>query len=248
MNDIFGDFIISEEKRSNELKIIQNFVDQSGSILSPMLKNKIGHTNSYITFDHAMEANLIRGPYQIYPIGFVRNKIGFVYLPNECDVSYVNRYMHGISDMEKMGVRDWVLDFRGNVGGIFAYFLNLILPFLPEKIESLEENLREQFIETTDSHRHFNSFNEQHFLHARNKIDYDSLTVQINEHSYSSSEYCAYLLRKHSKAKIIGHKSGGALNSPRHLHTIIGDCNVPGTTFNVSEQFVIPDDFHYINF
>ena len=118
---------------------------------------------------------------------------GYIYL-NTFAKTTASQFEDALKDLEKDGIKNLVLDLRGNTGGYLNTAFDIAEQFLPKGkvVYQLQEKGKKTKYKTTKA----------------NKKDYE-LVILIDGRSASASEVLALALKGNYKATLVGEKSYG---------------------------------------
>ncbi len=128
--------------------------------------------------------------------GMLTETIGYVKL-NEFTMNASRNVKKAITDLEKQGAEKYILDLRGNLGGLLVEAVNLSNIFLPKGLPIVSTKGK---VEDNDM-EYFSRFNPTN-LEA-------PLVVLINSQSASASEIVAGVIQDYDRGVLVGHKSYG---------------------------------------
>lgn len=223
---------IDEEKRNNELELIENFIKLVPGEFHDAFMQKIGSHKKYISFNQFIFVNNLytdetkkgivsnHRPDIYYNESTKTVTIWFPYVNNnDYFENYINYTIKSIYQLEKLGVEHWILDFRNHPGGNLKVYVSVILPFVNKFSLNLHSKKQGpiKFQITGDTINWINPKNQ--VLFAEYQLTYipyiveGKISVLINQQSYSAAEFMPYILRENRGAKLYGYKTGGAIST-----------------------------------
>lgn len=205
-------FIITENKRSLELTDIRIFLKILKDPLKQMIIDKMGDIEQYISFDHFLIVNNIQSDKFVTSCGYIFGNQGIIYLPSRStsDDDESRRVTKIIATMHESGVRNWILDYRGNTGGRVLTFMMYISPFITKPFILNEQNGRAIIEFKKDNISIFGTYWAERPYCPR--LNIDSIRVIVNGVSGSSSEFSAHILKTHG-AIIHGTRTASAFTT-----------------------------------
>ncbi|MAR56854.1 MAG: hypothetical protein CMM93_06700 [Rickettsiales bacterium] len=270
MSSIEDPLLVTPQKRIGELKKISNTLNT----LPPILREKVlknGPPDSYIT--HLQFSFCIANfPYEywnhgpVLPCGYFSDGIAVIYFPPQ-DRKYqyqdgdMNAFLRAgdiIRELETFKPKKWILDFRGNTGGVLTTFFNYISPFLPEDF-SIPLKSKEGLIDIKVENDIITWNNPSRtvtktYIVNHQKVHASQIEVFVNHNTASASEFSCYLLKKYNKNIIIrGHSNtSGAITTVQLQNTNIGLFVFPFGEVDdpilKGKKFVKPNKSDYLEF
>lgn len=228
MSYIEGPFIITDKKRKLEIERIKEYIKLI------KVDEKI---NSYLSLEHfiySSNGKIYSGNkiMQIYPLGYIDKDKAIIYIPRVLDHSFESTnnfiviYNKIITELKNKNIKNWVLDLRGNGGGLISLFFHYIKVFVPEYSFELIDNLgRKQSHNFTNENGNF--WDMKILSHKSDFIKNANVTVLLNEYSFSGSLFLAYILKKKINAKIIGGEENKDLTLMHVITTDLGTLRIP---------------------
>ena len=256
-------FIITPEKRKNEIDKIQRFIRHIPAAFRETLELSIGEMDQYISFNHFIHVNRIHEYYDNstgicgLSDGYVDGTRGMIYIAydqNHDEHNHINRNLKIIQRMSDAGVTDWVIDLRSNGGGLIYSFYCYILPFLNGVDINITSNSSGGFMKEHSQDEMLYLMNEngvsiEYETPLYPKITVNSLTIMVNKHSYSCAEWVAHICKKYLGATVIGEITGMAMNFVWTKELYVGDVRYPKYSILGDEsQKITPDRPGYISF
>ncbi len=145
-----------------------------------------------------IEYNITRGKIPIYSVDvayMLDSKTGYIKISHFAERTY-EEYMEGFMKLKNEGMKNLVLDLRGNPGGYLKTAIQIADEFLPEKKLIVYTEGRSRPRET-------------YYASARGYFEQGPLVVLIDEGSASASEIVAGALQDQDRATVIGRRSFG---------------------------------------
>lgn len=145
-----------------------------------------------------IEYEITRGKIPIYSVDvayMLDSKTGYIKISHFAERTY-EEYMEGFMKLKNDGLKNLVLDLRGNPGGYLKTAIQIADEFLPEKKLIVYTQGRSRPRET-------------YYASSRGFFEQGALVVLIDEGSASASEIVAGALQDQDRATIVGRRSFG---------------------------------------
>ena len=136
MATINGPFLIDENIRKEERKKIDEFLDEMPKQVKNLIVQESDPNSAFITKLHFVTSigNISR---VLYPVGTIIEDTAFVYIPEGNEVydpvinaNRIHIYNNLINQLIRKNPKKWVLDFRGNGGGLVQTFFLYLYRFV----------------------------------------------------------------------------------------------------------------------
>ena len=147
---------------------------------------------------------------------------GYVYLPS-IEYEHINKFYNDIKRFDqKYEPKKWIIDLRGNYGGLIQSHIEIIIPFIKIKGRLLSlkrKNLNELSLDVVINNDDYlklrmesgqNDYTTD-ILKVYRVINNDDINILVDESTASAAEFIAIILKKLG-AKIYGKKTMGLTN------------------------------------
>lgn len=145
-----------------------------------------------------IEYTITRGKIPLYSVDvsyMLDDKTGYIKISHFAERTY-DEYIEGFMKLKNSGMKNLVLDLRGNPGGYLKTAINIADEFLPEKKLIVYTQGRSRPRET-------------YYASTRGFFEQGALVVLVDEGSASASEIVAGALQDQDRATIVGRRSFG---------------------------------------
>lgn len=191
-DDIFlmvGDSLVSGKKRNN-LDIMKLIRGSEGSVIDVKVQRKKAIFTTKITrgkiTNQTVDASFM-----------LDDKTGYIHFNRFGEQTYED-FMKAMESLsEKQGMKNLVIDLRGNGGGYLQEAVEILSQLIPEKDRLL--------VYTEGAHQKKTEYKSS----GRAYFKVDKISVLVNETSASASEIVAGCLQDWDRATIIGRRSFG---------------------------------------
>ena len=160
--------------------------------------SKVNVTIRRRSSEKPVEFTITRGKIPIYSVDvsyMLDAQTGYIKISHFADRTY-EEYIEGFMKLKKRGMKNLVLDLRGNPGGYLKAAIQIADEFLPEKKLVVYTQGRSRPRET-------------YYASSRGFFEQGPLVVLIDEGSASASEIVAGALQDQDRATIVGRRSFG---------------------------------------
>jgi carboxyl-terminal processing protease len=174
----------------NNLQVTQQLRGTSGSVVNVSIFRK--------GVEKLIEYRITRGKIPIYSVDvayMLDNKTGYIKISHFADRTY-EEYIESFMKLKNEGMKNLVLDLRGNPGGYLKTAIQIADEFLPEKKLIVYTQGRSRPRET-------------YYASARGFFEQGPLVVLVDEGSASASEIVAGALQDQDRATVVGRRSFG---------------------------------------
>jgi C-terminal processing protease CtpA/Prc len=122
-----------------------------------------------------------------------------------------------IDSLHKQDPVGWIIDLRGNTGGIIEYFVSAICQIVDEfEIIGYDEQGKQNSSLTSNGKSFTLRSGDSVIVKVdhpfRISLDFKNIHVLIDKNTASAGEILSFILRKYKKAKIYGESSYGVLS------------------------------------
>lgn len=127
--------------------------------------------------------------------GMLDKTTGYVRLTRFCETSY-DEFRNAVNKLKRQGMKNLILDLRGNGGGLLTAAINIADDLLPD---------RDVIVYTQGEHQ------RKEYIHSRRGglFSQGKLAIMIDEYSASASEIVAGTVQDNDRGIIIGRRSFG---------------------------------------
>ncbi len=148
--------------------------------------------------DKPVEYTITRGKIPIYSVDvsyMLDAKTGYIKISHFAEKTY-DEYIEGFMKLKNLGLKNLVLDLRGNPGGYLKTAIQIADEFLPQKKLIVYTQGRSRPRET-------------YYASSRGYFEQGALVVLVDEGSASASEIVAGALQDQDRATVVGRRSFG---------------------------------------
>jgi len=148
--------------------------------------------------DKLTDYTITRGKIPIYSVDvsmMLDGQTGYIKISHFADHTY-DEYLEGFLKLKNLGMKNLVVDLRGNPGGYLKTAIQIADEFLPEKKMIVYTQGRSRPRET-------------YYASSRGFFEQGALVVLVDEGSASASEIVAGALQDQDRATIVGRRSFG---------------------------------------
>ncbi len=145
-----------------------------------------------------IDFTLIRDVIPTYSIDIsymVNDSIGYIKLSRFAAKTY-DEFVDAMTKLENLGMRQLILDLRGNTGGYLQASINIADEFLPDQ----------KLIVYTEGNSRPNNYA---YATARGSFEHQEIIILIDEASASASEIVAGAIQDNDRGTIVGRRSFG---------------------------------------
>lgn len=260
-------YIITDTDIKEYVKTIKKIKSTMGPELSHLLNEK-----NYISTLHCIYINrgkLFTSISEINytPCGYMmRNGYAFIWIPHfDSDLIYdrnnfiqVYKVIKIINWLYKSNPKGWIIDLRGNTGGIIEFFMVAICQFIDEfELHGVDKHgeSNSSIISRNDTFIYTNNHEEIFRMEYpyKSNIKIDNIRILIDENTASAAEFITIILKKFKGAKIYGHDSFGIITvmNDEYVQNVNVIFPISQIIFDgekiVPDEYGIPDEFLPLN-
>lgn len=146
-----------------------------------------------------LDLTVVRAEIPLYSVPYsfmLKDDIGYIFVRNFAETT-TREFKIKMKSLTKQGMKNLILDLRGNSGGVFAQSLELSDEFLPKGALIVSIKGRKNY------------YNRELRASRNNQYEKIPLVILINRGSYSASEIVSGAVKDNDRGLIVGENSWG---------------------------------------